>query len=176
MAQLPKAFAELADNRKQLMNSDYRRGVALLIILLQCVLATGAFAQSEGRMVPVPRAVIYGGEVIADGALTDKTFGISDIIRLGAVASRSDLVGKVARRTLLPGQPVPAAALKAADVVKQGRPTTAVFEADGLSISGTVIPLQSAAAGEILSFQNMESGAILRGIVQGDGTISVGTP
>lgn len=148
----------------------------LWIVFIQLALAQAVCAQPEAHIVPVPRVVIYGGDVIADAALTDKTLGNVEFLRAGPLALRGDLVGKVARRTLLPGYPVPVGAVKAADVVKQGHPTTALFEAGGLSISASVVPLQSGSAGEPLSFQNAESGVVMRGIAHEDGTIRVGSP
>jgi flagellar basal body P-ring formation protein FlgA len=146
------------------------------IALFQGAVFAAAHAQPEVHSVTVPRTVIYGGDVIAEDSLVEKSLSALELSRSGALARRGDLVGKVARRTLLPGQPIPTGAVRAADVIRQGRPTTAVFEAGGLSISGTVVPLQSAAAGDMLSFQNAESGAVLRGIAQQDGTIRVGPP
>lgn len=147
---------------------------AVLLGMFHAIAA--ANAQGEAIMLPVPRVVIYAGETIQESALMEKSFSASDVARLNPVGRRSDLAGHVARRTLLTGQPINATAIKTANVIKQGQPAIAVFDSAGLSISATVVPLQSGGAGELLSFQNSESGAILRGVAQADGTIRVGAP
>ena len=145
-----------------------------IVVLFAILNSQRAVAEAPVSAVPVPRAVIYGGDVISEVALTEKSLSVIEIERANAARTRGELVGRVARRTLLPGQPIAASATKAADVVKRGQPVTAIIQSDGLLISGIVVPLQSGAPGEMLSFQNSESGLILRGTVQEDGTVRVG--
>jgi len=131
---------------------------------------------AESLVMPVPRTVIYGGQTISDADLVEKPFPHDGLNAVGFVAARADLVGHVARRALLPGQPIAAGWIKAADVVKQGRATKVVVEDGELSIVAVAMPLQSAAPGEAVSFQSPDGGAVLRGVAQEDGSIRMGSP
>ena len=74
------------------------------IVVFAAACATVAAAQET--MVPTPKAVIYPGDLILDGMLAD----VSNPARDGSgpfVDSRSLIVGKVARLTLLPGHAIP---------------------------------------------------------------------
>ena len=67
-----------------------------------CALPAGA--QDAG--LPTPKAVIYPGDLILDQMLAD----VPDAVRDGPgpfVSSRTLIVGKVARLTLLPGHAIP---------------------------------------------------------------------
>ena len=56
--------------------------------------------------MPVPVVTIYPGDVIRDGMLTERELPADFAGRSIAILDRSALVGKTARRTLLPGLPV----------------------------------------------------------------------
>ena len=76
----------------------------LASLLVAAALAAPAIA-AERR--PVPAVTIYPGDVIREDQLADQDF--PDAVASGAFASnRTMLVGKVARRTLLPGRAIPA--------------------------------------------------------------------
>lgn len=127
-----------------------------------------------GQSVPVPRVVIYSGSVISDAVLEERdvTLG-SDPVQSWHL-SRSGLVGKVARRTLLPGQAIPLLAVKAPDLVKAGKPVTLVFASGRLTITGSAIALQAGGPGDRISLQSPESGAVVRGTITQDGSVQVG--
>jgi flagella basal body P-ring formation protein FlgA len=86
------------------------------------------------------------------------------------------LVGKVSRPTLLPNVPIAATAVREPFAIKQGRPAVVYFQSGGLIISSTAVPLQTGAAGELISLRKSDSGTNIRGVVQPDGTVRVGMP
>jgi flagellar basal body P-ring formation protein FlgA len=155
-----------------------RRALALLIVFLVALsgVATAQPAQVSGRMLPVPHLTIYPGDRITGGMLVDRLFHPRAVARIQVHDSRQLLEGKVARRTLLPGQPILANAVREPDVVAQGKPCLIVFQSGGLTITSYAVALQSGGVGEMISLRNPDSGAIIRGIVRADGTISVGGP
>jgi flagella basal body P-ring formation protein FlgA len=146
-----------------------RRALTLLAALL--ALAPAAFAQERA---PAPNRVIYPGETISHGALGDVALKRGAVLGADIAAAPNELVGKVARRTLLPGRVVPLSALREAFLVKGGSPAQVRFEANGLTIVTTALPLQDGAVGDMIRVRNIESGATFTGIVLGDGTIMVG--
>jgi flagella basal body P-ring formation protein FlgA len=149
-----------------------------LIFLIFCGLfaAQPLCAHAGARSLPVPRATIYPGDVITSDLLAEQSFEVRTSARLGVFEQATGLVGKVARRTLMPGQPVALGSVRPPDLVRQGRPAAAVYQADGLVITMQVTPLQSGIAGDFIAVQNSDSGVVIKGTIQDDGTIKVGTP
>ena len=132
--------------------------------------------QVGGRMLPVPHVIIYPGDRITSDMLIDRLFQPGAVARLQIHDSRQSLEGKLARRTLLPGQPILANAVREPDVVVQGKPSLIVFQSGGLTITSYAMPLQNGGVGELISLRNQDSGAIIRGTVRADGTVTVGGP
>jgi flagella basal body P-ring formation protein FlgA len=142
------------------------------------MLALTAFgdALAQGGTSPVPRVTIYPGDVIGDNLLVERTLAPNALTQGRIFLDRKDLIGKVARQTLLPGQPIPVNAVREPQLVKQGQAVLVIFQTEDLVISSTAVPLQSGAVGDIISLRNSDSGATIRGIVQADGTIRVAGP
>jgi len=140
--------------------------------LLMC----GSLACASALEVPVPTITIYPGDVIGDNLLIDKSFPAQAGENWPVYKSRDSLIGKVARRTLLPGKPIPLNSTRDVEMVRQGRPVTIVFQSGGLTITGQAMPLQSGGIGDVLSLRSVDSGAMIKGIVQADGTVRVSGP
>ncbi len=120
---------------------------------------------------PVAAVTIYPGDVIREQMLTD-----GDVADGGSVfaSNHNMLVGKVAKRTLLPGSPIPINAVGVPRLVSIGSMVRLVYEEGGLQISTYASALQNGAAGDIISVRNLESGVTLSGIIESDGSIHVG--
>jgi flagella basal body P-ring formation protein FlgA len=125
-------------------------------------------------VLPVPKVVIYPGELINDSALVEQA--ARAVPQLPVVTKREDAVGKVARRTLVPGRPIPLNAIRVPDAVAQGKTYRVQFAAEGLVISSYAVALTSGAVGEVVSLRNPESGNVVRGVVRADGTVRLGQP
>jgi flagellar basal body P-ring formation protein FlgA len=94
------------------------------IVALAAACASPCVAQETS--VPTPKAVIYPGDLILDEMLID----VPNVARDGSgpfVDSRSLIVGKVARLTLLPGHAIPFSGVSNRKVVFQWRGGQAHF-------------------------------------------------
>ena len=117
--------------------------------------------------------IIYPGDVIRDDMLADADF--PDAVASSSFASsRSMLVGKVARRTLLPGQAIAINAVGEQRLIKIGAMVRLVYQDDGLTIQTYASALQNGGAGDVVAVRNSESGVTISGVVQADGSIHVG--
>ena len=140
--------------------------------------ATTAFASVGTRAdtLPVPAVTIYPGDVVADDMLADRQYPDGTAGRFPVVAARVEVVGKVARRTLLAGRAIPNNAVADPDLVTRGNAARAVFGNGGLSIETVVMPLQNGALGALVQARNTDTGRVVVGTVQADGSLKIGTP
>jgi flagella basal body P-ring formation protein FlgA len=141
---------------------------------LAAALLASATASADMRDIPVPSAVVYAGDQIVQGMLIDKPFSVPDAAAKNYVLLRRQVEGLYAKRTLLPGKPIPLAYVKMKDSVVQGVLTKATFEMNGLVISTFLIPLQSGVAGELIDARNPEYGRTIKALVKSDGSLQVG--
>ena len=121
---------------------------------------------------PSPRAIIYPGDLIRDDMLVDAPLSAptySGPVALGA----EDVVGMVARRTLLPGQSIPINALAAPRAVRAGSAVKLVYVDGGLEITAVGSALQDAAVGQTVQVRNDDSGVTVSGRVRADGAVQV---
>ncbi len=135
--------------------------------------STAADAADETRNVFVPRSVIYPGDIITADALTNGKFVRDSESPAVFGENPNDLVGKVARRTLMRGELVPNSAVREQDLVVQGRPYKLTYSSEFVSIVGTGIPLQSGSAGALVSVRNPDTGLIIKARVRPDQTLAV---
>ena len=153
---------------------DIRRtilsGMAVFVLL---AFPVAAFGEDPGRTIFVPRAVIYPGDVLTNSNLIERELLVSADNPPVFGEHQQDLIGKIARRTLLPGELIPENGIRAQDVVKQGRTYKLTYNSKFLSIVGLGVPLQSGSTGEIISVRNLESGLSIRARIRSDQTLAV---
>ena len=123
--------------------------------------------------LPVPITTIYPGSIIEADQLTARTY-VQSQIGTGYIDAPGALVGKVARRTLLPDHPIPAIAIDEVDLVTRGTSVQLVFQQAGLLITAYAAPLEDGSAGDLIRVRNIDSGTTVMGVVQPDGTVRVG--
>ena len=152
------------------------RVVAALAWALLVAPLAGLPALADELELPVPRMTIYPGDVIGEEHLIERAFIAHTVARATVYDRRQAVVGKVARRTLLPGQPIPIAGTRDPYVVAQGNVALVVFEATGLKITTNAMALQNGSIGDVVTLRNIDSGAIIRGTVASDGTVHLGAP
>jgi len=150
------------------------KSLLLCAVALVSIAAATQAASSEGRVLPVPTVTIYPGDLISESMLKDRVFPENYRFRTAVVESPRVLLGKSARRTLLPGEPIPMNSVDDPKLVTRGAQTAILFEEGGLSIVGIGIPMQSGALGETVQVKNVDSGRIITGRVQADGRIRIG--
>ncbi len=154
------------------MTSALLRYALLAATLLGASAPLGAAA--EDLMLPVPLVTLYPGDIVTDAQLVDRMFRVNSRASLVSIDNRHAVVGKAVRRTLLPGQPIPSNAVDDPKVVRRGVPAQVVFRENDLVITGVVEPMASASVNEMVKARNPDSGLIVVGVVQADGTIRVG--
>ena len=137
-------------------------------------LLAGALSAYAQEVVLIPNRVIYPGEAIDLAALREVTLKPGKVIPPAVAFRAPELEGKVAKRTLLPGRYIPAAALREAWLVEQGAPVQVMFVSGSLTISAAAVTLQPGAAGDFVRVRNIDSGKIFSGTVMADGSIRVG--
>ena len=129
-------------------------------------------AAQEGHRLPVPAFTIYPGQVIQDDMLVDAQ--VSGLLPLGVIDMRAQVLGRIARRTLLAGQAITKIAVAEARLVVNGARVAVIYQDGGLSILTYATALQSGAAGDTISIRNIDSGRTISGIIQTDGSVLVG--
>jgi flagella basal body P-ring formation protein FlgA len=140
------------------------------VILFAAACATVSLAQEA--LVPTPKAVIYPGDIILDEMLVD----VPNVARDGSgpfVTSRSLIVGKAARLTLLPGHAIPFSGVSNRKLVSNGAEVKLVFSEDDVVIMTTGSALQDGSIGDIVRVRNDDSGVTVSGAVQPDGSVQV---
>jgi flagella basal body P-ring formation protein FlgA len=152
------------------MRIAIHRGIA---VFAACALTSAANAQDPGRTVFVPRAVIYPGDRITDATLSERQLLVSPGNPPVFGEREEDLLGKFARRTLLPGELIPDTAIRSEDIVKQGRTYKLTYDSKYVSIVGVGVPMQSGGAGEIINVRNPETGIIIKARVEPDQSLAV---
>ncbi|TFV40963.1 flagellar basal body P-ring formation protein FlgA [Bradyrhizobium frederickii] len=145
------------------------RGLAVVLLILAPV----RLAVAEEKRLPVPAVAIRAGELIRDDMITERAFAPSLLGVAMFIEGRQVLVGRMARRALLPGQPIPSNAVEDPWTVARGAMVKVVVEDSGLSIVTYGSAMQSGAAGALIPVRNTDTGVIIRGIVQPDGTVKV---
>jgi flagella basal body P-ring formation protein FlgA len=151
------------------------RMAGLALSLVGAGAATAAAAGSSAAVIlPVPAATIYPGDHISADMLTEKQFYVQAGRPHAFVEDPAPVIGKVARRTLVAGKPIPNNAFAEPHLLTRGVATEALFKSGGLTISALVVPLQNGSLGAVVQARNVDSGQIISGIVQEDGTLLVG--
>jgi len=149
---------------------------AMLALALLAMPLLASSARADELELPVPRVTIYPGDVIGDEQLMERAFIAHTVARSTVFETRRAVLGKVARRTLLPGQPIPIAGTRDPYVVAQGSLAMVIFETGGLTITTNAMALQNGGVGDVVTLRNVDSGAIIKGTVAPDGTVRLGVP
>jgi flagellar basal body P-ring formation protein FlgA len=147
-------------------------GLALALSLASSAPAQEA-ADADVSTAPVPRMVIYPGDIIRDDMLMDvPTKEIQGAVD-SMVRSRTGIVGKMARRTLLPGRAIMPIALNNPRAVVNGAEVRLIYIDGGLMIVTSASALQDGAVGDTIKVRNVDSGLTVSGVIQPDGSVRV---
>jgi flagella basal body P-ring formation protein FlgA len=146
----------------------------LAALAIGLALARAGVAQAGEATLPVPNVVIYPGDIIRDNMLTDVPAGQVQDAAGTIVDSRDALVGKLAKRTLLPGRAILTIAVGTPRAVKNGAEVTLFYQEGGLTIVAEGSALQDGSVGDVIKVRNVDSGVTVSGAVQSDGSVRVG--
>ena len=130
-------------------------------------------ASAEELTLPTPKSVIYPGEIIREDMLVDMPAGDLESSPGSVSVPRYAIVGKMARRTLLPGGGIGLSDVGNPRLVTNGGEVTLYYIEDGLTIAATALALQDGSAGDVVRVRNTDSGIIVSGAVQPDGSVRV---
>jgi flagellar basal body P-ring formation protein FlgA len=144
------------------------RAVALAV----AVLGLGAGVALAQNTAVIPKQVIYPGEIISSTQV-DVVAVTNPNLAGGYARTKEEVVGMVAKRTLLPGRTIPVNGLREAFAVKRGTSVRLTFSIGNMLISASGTPLTDASVGEIVKVRNIDSGSIVSGTVMADGTVQV---
>ncbi len=147
--------------------------VAVFVFFLYAISATAAFA-ADTQPIPVPKNIIYAGQQISSNLLRERTVPTKYLNRVSVITHYSEIVGKVARVTLVPNRPIRSNTISEPFVVKVNVRTTLLFNQGALRITAEVLPLNAAREGEMVRARNLQTGVIVFGTAQKDGTLVAG--
>lgn len=148
-------------------------GAGLAVPVLAALLAGMASpVLAEMGTAVVPTSTIYPGEEITPSRVEEVE--VTNPNLAGDYARRSkEVVGMVAKRTLLPGRTIPVSALREAFAVTRGSAIRLTFTIGNMTISAGGTPLENAGVGDLIRVRNTDSGVTVSGTVMADGTVQV---
>lgn len=127
---------------------------------------------SELGTAVVPTAIIYPGEAVEEGRI--QVVDVTNPNLRGDYAHTTDqVVGMIAKSTLLPGRTIPVSSLRVPFAMTRGSTVRLTFSIGNMVISAAGSPLTDAAVGDVIRARNLDSGVIVSGTVMSDGTIHV---
>jgi flagella basal body P-ring formation protein FlgA len=151
------------------------RAWMLVAVLGATIMPGKGRATSPGATsIPVPAVTIMQGDVLAEDLIDEQPVVASARALKHYFTSRQAVVGKVARRVLLKGHAIPISSVREAYLFKEGERVALVFRDGGLSIEASGVALQPGVLGSPVNVRNSETGVIVRGVVQSNGSVQVG--
>lgn len=149
----------------------FRRKTAILLAFAFMASAAMPALAQMGTAV-VPTRTIYPGQEISDGSVEE--VDVTNPNLAGDYARKqSEVIGMVAKRTLLAGRIIPPSALREAFAVTRGSSVRMIVNVGSLRISASGSPLQNAAVGDVIRVRNLDSGVTVSGTVMADGSVQV---
>lgn len=118
-------------------------------------------------LVPVPARQIERNETITEADID--WIEIADARASAYVGDADAIIGKIARRPLAAGAPLRKMDLTAPILIKRGATATIVLEAPGIRLTQNAVALQNGAAGDLISFRNINSDREIKAVVTGAG-------
>ena len=137
-----------------------------------CVAVVSVSVAAEEMVLPVPAVTIYPGEIVREHMLFDASLDVREAHNF--VRARSELIGRVAKRTLFVGKPIGISSIEDPHTIGNGSLVQLVYEQPGIFISASGLALQSARTGDPIRVRNVETGLVVTGVVSAAGTVLVG--
>jgi flagella basal body P-ring formation protein FlgA len=143
-------------------------------LALATALLAGLVPAALAEELPVTTVTVYPGDIVAATMVSTAAFPDGTAQKLPVVGATAELVGKVARRTILPGRLIALNAIATPDLVQKGAIVPAVYEDGVLTITASVLALQSGGLNDAIQVRNVDSGKVIVASVQADGSVRVG--
>jgi flagella basal body P-ring formation protein FlgA len=159
--------------RRSISAPRLRQWVARLALIVLTEAHGVGVSRAEERILPVPLATIYPGDIIRESMLGNKSFSDGVLSSGSLIDSKSLLLGKIARRTLLPDRPISVTAVGIPKIVAVNAQVKIVFDEGGLVITTYGAALQAGGVGDMIRVRNQDSGSVISGRVQSDGSVLV---
>jgi flagellar basal body P-ring formation protein FlgA len=144
------------------------RAYRLASLAIAALLSIVSHAHGQARDLvdlTVPTVAVHPGTPISAQVLTMRTLPRGAVPHPSGYATTEFAVGKLARRTLLPGQPIPLEALRAPPIIAAGQSVRLIYRSGALQITGEGLAQQAAGHGESVSVRSAQSGVVVRGRV-----------
>lgn len=142
-------------------------------VLLLWMSTTPAGADGGIRLLPVPSATIASGQIIGSNDVSERRFKTTPRSLSGIATEKDDVTGKMARRPLQAGRPIPLSALAKPVSVRRGSKVTATFAEAGLMISIQLVALEDGGVGDVITARNAATGATVEATVTAAGQLAV---
>jgi flagella basal body P-ring formation protein FlgA len=129
-------------------------------------------ASERRTVVVVKRSLAPGLPVPADAlALQEQdTAGLPN----GYIARIEDAAGKLLRRPVTPGEPLPPNALDAPASIRRGQEIVLMSQAGGFVVRASGKALADGASGERIKAENLDTHRQVEGVVREDGVLEIG--
>ncbi len=148
-------------------------GLALALISSSCAWAQEA-AKPQYDLLPVPAVTIYPGETIRRDMIKELHFLPNTRSRFPVVDSPHQLLGKVAKRTLVADRLIPTNSITEKELITRGSLATAHYRKGPLAMTASVVALEAGTLGQAIRVRNVDSGQVIVGVVEADGSVRVG--
>ncbi len=150
------------------------RPLALLLVFVSVIAGVDETGASSERVtIPVPKQIVYAGQIISPDILRGRPVPVSYLDRVSVFVHDSQIIGKVARTTLVPNRPIPTNFVTEPYVVKVNTRAVMRYQSGALTITAEVMPLNSAQTGQLVRARNLQTGVLVYGTARSDGTIIV---
>ena len=148
--------------------------IVMVLTMAALLMANVQPVQAGVVSLPVPRVTIYPGDLLTPDVLRLRRFKERATRGLPVVRLPDEVVGKVAKRTLLRGKLIALHALREPHVVQKGQQVRVVYVSGALTISTLATSLRSGSLGQLIQARNIDSGKIISGVVMENGTLRLG--
>jgi flagellar basal body P-ring formation protein FlgA len=154
--------------------TDFLRLANLVRLLpLAGLLVQPLAALSAEDTILVPVVTIYPGHVINQQQFRPIPRPRHIPRDMALVRDVSQVQGMAAARLLPIGRPVLLVHLQQPILVRPGMAVTVFYDSNGIAITGVAQSLGEAAEGELVKARNLETGMVISGYVQHDGSLRV---
>ncbi|MDJ1257790.1 MAG: flagellar basal body P-ring formation chaperone FlgA [Candidatus Midichloria sp.] len=126
----------------------------------------------EAVQVPVLQQPIKNGTIITEDAINMAIFPANQI-KNNCILKKEDLVGKVAKRRIMPGKMIRENDIEMTPLIKKGEAVVVRYTNNNLLIETTGISTEVGVAGKIIRVKNVASNKMLHGKVVAPGIVEV---